>query len=344
MLGHADRTWHTHDIDTSDQFSAWEAMAAEPFAPVTLSRPREDAIHDDQDDPATAGFLTSCAAHTVGDLGVAWLDSGAQRVERSSRQIGQRANGVYFLNLPLAGKGIAVQDGRLSVTRAGDFVLIHGDRPFTLDFESRFEQIAITIPRELMDPLLAEPKKSNCVVVKGDSGAGAIASATIQSLAAQRTPFTVREMQGITTHVVGLIALALSEAVQQSPTPLRVHRFQCILDVVDRRLCDPDLTPTDVARELSISLSYLTKLFAEHGMSFGRTVLARRLDRANALLSLGDSAGSVTHVATACGFHDSAYFSRAYRARFGLTPSERRASIGTSADGIRRLSRSIGGT
>lgn len=337
MLGHADRTWRTHDLPRAEQFATWEAMAAEAFAPVSLSRPAEVVDHaalgalgartrpTPDTDPTETGFLTSCAVRAVGDVGVAWLDSGAQRVERSERHVGRGQSGLYFLNLPLAGKGVAVQDGRLSVTGAGDFVLVHGDRPFTLDFDSRFEQVSLAIPRELLDPLLAEPNQSNCVVVKGDSGAGAIASATIQSLAAQRSPLNARETQGITTHVVGLIALALTETVHRPSTPLRVQRFQCVLDEVERRLCDPDLTPTDVAKELSISLSYLTKLFAEHGTSFGRAVLARRLERANTLLAMGESAGTVTHVAMACGFHDSAYFSRAYRARFGLTPSERRA-------------------
>lgn len=327
MLGHADRIWRTHDLPATEQFAAWELMAAEAFAPVRLIRPPAATATDarSQQEPTPPGFLTSCAACAVGDLGMAWLDSGAQRVDRTSRHVGQGSNSVYFLNLPLAGKGIAVQDGRVSVTGAGDFVLVHGDRPFTLDFESHFVQIALTIPRDLLDPLLAEPTESNCVVVKGDSGAGAIASASIQSLAAQQTPLTARATQGITDHIVGLVALALTETVQQSTTPLRVHRFQAILDEVEHRLCDPDLTPADVAHELAISLSYLTKLFAEHGTSFGRLVLTRRLDRANALLAQGDSAGTVTHVATACGFHDSAYFARAYRARFGLTPSARRA-------------------
>lgn len=340
MLGHADRIWRTHDLAASQQFSAWEAMAAEAFTPVDLRPPSgpvdgdtTSRLHADSPsardiDPSDAGFLTSCAVRGVGDLGVAWLDSGPQRVERSERHVGQRSNGAYFLNLPLAGQGLAVQDGRLSVTGAGDFVLMHGDRPFTLDFESRFQQVSLSIPRDLLDPLLAEPSQANCVVVKGDSGAGAIASATIQSLAAQQSTLNARETQGITTHVVGLVALALSETVQRSSMPLRVHRFQCILDEVERRLCDPDLTPGDVARELSISLSYLTKLFAEHGTSFGRTVLARRLDRANALLGTGEASGTVTQVAMACGFHDSAYFARAYRARFGVTPSERRAAAG----------------
>jgi len=320
MLGHADRTWRTHDVAAPDQFRAWEQMAAEAFTPVTLSRPPAA-----EGDEGNGGFLTACAMRAVGDLGIAWLDTDAQRVEHSVRHVAQGSSGVYFLNLPLAGSGVALQDGRVSMTGAGDFVLVNADRPFTLAFESRLEQISLAIPRHLLDPLLAEPDQSNCVVIKGDVGAGAIASSAIRALAAQRGRLGPRETRGITDHLMGLVALAVSSTMEGGSASLRVRRYQAVLDEVERRLDDPGLSPQDVARELSISVSYLTKLFAEHGTSFGRTVLARRLDRARSLLAAGSGGDgdllTVTAVATACGFQDSGYFARAFRARFGITPS-----------------------
>ena len=338
MLGHADRTWRTHDVAAPDQFTAWERMATEAFAPVSLSR--------SPGDEGDAGFLTTCHARAVDDLGIAWLDSDAQLVHHSSRHIDQGPTGRYFLNLPLAGEGMALQDGRVSVTGPGDFVLINDDRPFTLDFGARFEQIAMAIPRHRLDPLLADPTQSNCVVIKGDAGAGAIASSAIQSLAAQQCRLSPRESHGIANILIELVSLAVTAAVEQAPTPLRVQRFQAVLDEVERRLCDPELRPQDVARELSISVSYLTKLFSEHGTSFGRTVLTRRLDRASALLAVDAaecrSMMTVTEVANACGFQDSGYFARAFRARFGTTPSEHRE---TAAQGERpAYARSVGRT
>src|SRR4051812_33208821 len=123
MLGHADRTWSTHDVAVPDQFAAWEQMATEAFAPVSLSR----SSGDDDD----SGFLTACSARAVDDLGLAWLDSGAQQVHHAHRHIDEGATGLYFLNLPLSGGGIALQDGRVGVTGPGDFVLVNCDRPFT---------------------------------------------------------------------------------------------------------------------------------------------------------------------------------------------------------------------
>ncbi|WP_156969738.1 helix-turn-helix domain-containing protein [Knoellia subterranea] len=320
MLGVAERVWSTHDVPVRDQFAAWEHVACEAFAPVSLSRPPGDHVVD--------GLLASCAMRRVADLGVAWLATGAQVVEHSARHIAQGANGVYFLNLPLVGSGMAMQDGRMSVTGPGDLVLVNGDRPFTLGFASPFEQISIAIPRASLDPLLADPSQANCVVIKGDSGAGAIAATAIQTLAEQKNPLTAREAHGISDVLLGLVSLAVSTTIEGAVAPVRLQRFQAALDQVERRLADPELTPHDVAKELSISVSYLTKLFAEHGTSFGRTVLTRRLDRARGLLAVGEvpGAATVTQVAMACGFHDSGYFARTFRARFGVTPSEYRCA------------------
>ncbi|KRE42749.1 helix-turn-helix domain-containing protein [Knoellia sp. Soil729] len=299
-------------------------MATEAFAPVSLSR--------SPGDEGDAGFLTACSTRAVDDLGIAWLDSGAQQVHHLSRHVAQGPSGTYFLNLPLVGEGMALQDGRVSVTGPGDFVLVDGDRPFTLEFGTRFQQLAIAIPRHRLDPLLADPTQSNCVVIKGDTGAGAIASTAIQSLAAQRCRLRPREAHGIANVLVELVSLAVTAAVEQRPAPLRLRRFQAVLDEVERRLCDPGLRPQDVARELSISVSYLTKLCSEHGTSFGRIVLNRRLDRARSLLTAEAAAGgagagmTVTEVANACGFSDSGYFARAFRARFGTTPTEHRCA------------------
>jgi AraC-like DNA-binding protein len=324
MLGRADHTWRTHDVAAPDQFATWERIATRAFAPVSLSRSPGDEGED--------GFLTACSTRAVDDLGIAWLDSGAQLVSHTTRHIDAGPPGVYFVNLPLAGEGMALQDGRISVTGPGDFVLVNGDRPFTLACGGRFQQLAVAIPRHRLDPLLADPSQSNCVLVKGDAGAGAMASSAIQSLAAQRCRLTPREAHGIANILVELVSLAVSAAVEQGDAPLRLRRYQAVLDEVERRLCDAELRPQDVARELSISVSYLTKLFSDHGTSFGRTVLTRRLERARSLLAAdlakSGRAMTVTEVAHACGFSDSGYFSRVFRTRFGITPSEFRATAG----------------
>lgn len=72
-----------------------------------------------------------------------------------------------------------------------------------------------------------------------------------------------------------------------------------------------------------ISARHLDRLFAEHRrQTFGDAYRAIRLDHADTLLR--QSALAVSEIAFATGFSGPAHFARAYRARFGRTPSATR--------------------
>lgn len=316
MLGLAERTWSTRGHATDRQLDAWRQMVTEAFVPVALCGK-----------PDQEGFDSSCSARRVGDLGVAWLASQPQAVERTAEHAGRGPGGMYFVNLPLRGGGVAIQDGRRSVTRAGDFVVVDADRPFRLEFDGAFDQLSLMVPHTVLDPLLAAPTSIASVVVPGDDGAGAVASAAIRALAAQRTRLYARQTSGLVAHVVGLLALALGTYAPTAQSAAREVLLQAALDEVERELADPDLSIDGVARRLHISTSYLTKLFATRGTTFGRHLLERRLALAWSLLDpdAPHGSGAITRVVHAAGFRDSSHFARVFRERYGITPTERLA-------------------
>jgi AraC-like DNA-binding protein len=70
-------------------------------------------------------------------------------------------------------------------------------------------------------------------------------------------------------------------------------------------------------------------LFEEEGTTFTEFVLEERLGYARRLLASPRSAGrKIIDIAFTCGFGDVSYFNRAFRARFGTTPSDVRARNG----------------
>jgi AraC-like DNA-binding protein len=109
--------------------------------------------------------------------------------------------------------------------------------------------------------------------------------------------------------------------------------MQAMLDEVQRSLGDPNLSPSNVAERVGISTRYLHQLFAERGPSFGRWVLAQRLERCHRDLS--DPARShltVSDLAHRHGFRDPSYFARAFRARNGYSPREFRRIRAAATD------------
>jgi len=96
------------------------------------------------------------------------------------------------------------------------------------------------------------------------------------------------------------------------------------LVLMERHLEEPLRIP-EIAVRLDMSQRKLERLFERHvgksPMLYYRDI---RLDRARALVTQTDLA--VHEVALACGFSSAVHFSRAYRARFSVPPSEDRSA------------------
>ena len=82
-----------------------------------------------------------------------------------------------------------------------------------------------------------------------------------------------------------------------------------------------------IAEQLGLSQRHLVRLFqTEIGMKPTDFYRLIRLRYARALLRQGDM--SITEIAIETGFSDCAHFSRQFKARFGLTPTELRLMSG----------------
>ena len=132
-------------------------------------------------------------------------------------------------------------------------------------------------------------------------------------------------------HIRDLIgAIAAEEAEDDTlDTPgVKAARMRAIKAVIAERLCDPRMDITTVAASVGISPRYVRRLFQEDGGCFSTHVLGLRLDRAHhLLLHPGQSTGTIATVAYGCGFGDLSYFSRTFRRRFGMTPSDLRGAV-----------------
>jgi transcriptional regulator GlxA family with amidase domain len=81
-----------------------------------------------------------------------------------------------------------------------------------------------------------------------------------------------------------------------------------------------------LAKLAGVSIRQLERLFLSHtGKSMSDTCLHMRLDQADKLLR--STGAKVTDIALACGFSASSHFSRAFKSRFGKSPTEQRRSM-----------------
>lgn len=126
--------------------------------------------------------------------------------------------------------------------------------------------------------------------------------------------------------------LWLELARRPEHAPLDMTRLptcsESIRHILQLILAEPaeDWTLQRAAQTLALSSRTLQRRFQEHGSSFQQLLKAARLQRA--LAALQDGNNSLTAISHACGFADSAHFSRLFNAAAGMPPRSFRAMAG----------------
>lgn len=108
------------------------------------------------------------------------------------------------------------------------------------------------------------------------------------------------------------------------------RRLYLLAHVMVQRYYCRELTVESVAKALAISPRQLQRIYAQFGdTTFHDDLVGRRLEAAAQLLSTPSI--TVRDVAQQAGFHQSPHFARAFRRRYGVSPSTYRAKAGPRA-------------
>ncbi|HEV2503912.1 MAG TPA: helix-turn-helix domain-containing protein [Mesorhizobium sp.] len=124
--------------------------------------------------------------------------------------------------------------------------------------------------------------------------------------------------------VNGLIC-SKPQLVDQRRSPLEALRER-IVAYIDANLSRSDLSADEIARHMGCSRRYLHRAFEGEDITLERFVWDRRLERSREALMAGNGA-SISEIAFACGFNSSAHFSRAFKAKYEVSPRELRDAV-----------------
>jgi AraC-like DNA-binding protein len=101
-----------------------------------------------------------------------------------------------------------------------------------------------------------------------------------------------------------------------------MHRMQ-IVELIEKGLHDPTLTPSGLSAALRITPRYLHRLFSGDGETVSRYILRRRLERAaQELVDPLHSRRHVSDIAFGCGFSTVSHFCRTFREQYGMSPGD----------------------
>lgn len=313
----------TEALPPSERFSAWrdsigvilEARAAAP-------------------EPA-ATFNARVETYLLDEVMFARSTFSAQKFDRRAIRIAQDSIDHYMIQFFLDGQ-LEMNLGRRSFR--ADRPLVAFDLTKVMDsYDSDCDFLCIMIPRRRLAPLLTAPDSLQGARVDPDSGAGRLLANYLVTLFSVAPTLTPAEGSAAARTLVDLTALAFNGAALEGgdlPAIVQQAELLRVQSLIKDQLANVHLDPGVVADAAGMSRAQLYRLFAPAG-GIAEYIREQRLRRCLAdLMSVTQAHRQVADIAYSWGFSDPTYFAKAFRQRFGRTPSEAREAASAQAQRI----------
>ncbi len=216
----------------------------------------------------------------------------------------------------------------------GQALLGAGDAVFCLHAEpaamnhSQVAAMSLIVPRAALAPFVTDVEEAANRVIPHGNEALRLLTSYVKGL--DHLDLAQPELRHLAvTHVHDLVAMVFGPtrdgAAVVGERGVQAARLAAIkADIIEH--LGRDLTIVALAARQHVTPRYIQILFERDGTTFSEFVLEQRLARTHRMLADPRYAGStVIAIAFAAGFGDISYFNRAFRRRFGATPSDIRA-------------------
>ena len=250
-------------------------------------------------------------------------------IVRRTRELLADGNDDLVFALPPTAANMVSQRGRELSPFAGDAVLMSAADVMRIDVPSGSHHMA-TLSRQRLAPLVPGLEDAFMRPVPRDTEALQLLTRYVRLFDDQQSLATPELRSLVVNHVYDLVALALGPTRDAAATAngrgVRAARLYAIKTEILAKLNRHDLSLAGLAARHGVTPRHVQTLFESDGTTFSRFLLDQRLARAHDMLSnplLAER--TISTIAYEAGFGDLSHFNRAFRRRYGVTPSDVRA-------------------
>jgi AraC-like DNA-binding protein len=217
------------------------------------------------------------------------------------------------------------QRGESVALTPGDGLVYDVALPHAITSTETTEHFVVTVPHDLVAGRGIRLDRLSAQRFSARAGVGRLAADLIHSTFSELATIAPACEDDLAASLLGVMFLSLPSEGPHASEALR-HRIE---GYIRDQIRDPDLSIDKIASALRCSKRYLHMAFAACDRSITDHIWATRLDGCRGDLAR-QSDRTISEIAFAWGFSSSAHFSRAFRKRFGVTPTAfRRGDRGT---------------
>jgi len=253
------------------------------------------------------------------------------RVARTSQLIRHDDRGVLKVVFQLKGRALIEQCGRELALNPGEWSIYDASKPYVVVNPEAIEFLAMLVPRERLIRAHADVSRFTLFRSSATVGLGKLICTYVGVLLDEMSALDADSERQLVESALELVQLAVAERGRHARAPSAdVISKERIKAYIQRNLRDPDFSIEMIAAVMHCSKRHLHKMFNDGDETISQFLWDTRLDRCRADLSNPELWGrSITEIAFSWGFNNAAHFSRCFKARFGVSPSECRISGGS---------------
>ncbi|MGU3285298.1 helix-turn-helix domain-containing protein [Methylobacterium mesophilicum] len=299
---------------SNTNFNLWRDFATSRLMPAELLRVDDGPFH---------GLFEGT---DLGSLLITRSTFSAVRVESTPATLRRNhKRDTLAVTVKLSGTSVCEQFGRQAVVQPGEIAVLDRASPSVRQTSGPSRSLLLEIPRERLESLLGDARHFAALTIGRDLGSARLVTTFLDTLLHVETALTADVAQRMSAIAVDLIAASIAERLaKEVPRPLHgTVVVQRAKSHVEANLGDLTLDPPQLAAAVGVSLRRLQELFHEHGQHISDWIWQRRLETAaKRLADPGCRHLSLGTLAYGCGFASQAHFSRRFKDKYGMAPSE----------------------
>ena len=299
-------SWSTDAINERERFSYWREMICNTLFSISPESPADS-------------FSARIQVRNSGSLRFAVCESSSYEIIRTQRDIERAPADQYTIYLQLRGETAISQRGESIAFHRSNIVMSDCRQPFRASLSNDGCRAVAVVPRAMVNS--RAPWLRNRAVYKfSNSRFLDLARRHMRRLVSD--DLTELESNLLTENLCNLLALTSAKDAPLDRLQPELQ-LEALLAFCQENLHLPELSPRLVAERFGLSVRTVHLRFQKIEQTFGQWLLEARLDACSrALQDPLQQTRRISQIAYGCGFNDLSYFNKAFRARFGMSPSQ----------------------
>jgi AraC-like DNA-binding protein len=304
----------TDAFPKQNRLSSWREVVCRTIVSLDIETPKADDFHS---------HATVCQ---LPGLGLVFVDTVAMHMTHSRELI--RDDDLSFVAAPTC-SWAGSQAGREPVCKPGEGMLMNNAEVGSITLASDARFTSFRVPVAAIAPMVFDVHAAVARPIEADNPALKLLVSYLESARDAQALVTPELQRLAVTHIYDILAMALGATRDAGEIAkgrgMRAARLHAVKSFVLRNFNRQDMSVANVAVHLGVTPRYVHMLFENETESFSEFLLGLRLTHARQALADQRLAGhSISVIAFDAGFSDLSSFNRAFRRRFGMTPSEAR--------------------